>query len=161
MGKVAAIKIEAGKKPETVFIDDDLLKLGDAVNIDKDGKAWSSWVAPDILRVSEEIRIISSPDGEIRNLPVVRKIISKSRPWINFYGVVYVVKSKKDDMFNLVSFSDDELFMFGECTFYNKLITEESLYSALFPDDDDYKSEEPKKKDQGLRGRITITCDDW
>lgn len=113
-----------------------------------------------------EYWVLSSPNGKERGLPLIRSIMWEDQyHWNNLYGVVYIVKHPKDDIW-LSSLSNKEIVKFCRA-FYSFIVLGENLdpnekvdYDWDEVEDEDYETEETKKP-LDLTGRITITCDDW
>ena len=135
MGKVLAIKIEAETEPKIVYIDDDLHLLSRNINIDKYGNKWPDFEVPTIMTIEKNIKIVSCPDGEQRGLSLVRWILNRNMKTLEFYGVVYIVKTLKNRGFELTSLTDEEADKYI-MKFYNTLVTKDFLY-----ENDDYEED--------------------
>lgn len=101
MEKIKAVIIKPDGIPEPVYIENDILSLSKAVNIDKDGNPHSEFEAFEIVEIKEGVNIVSSPKGEERHLPLTRSVGRFSK----FYGIIYIVKMQG---LELVSLSDSE-----------------------------------------------------
>lgn len=145
--KIRAIIIEPDRIPRPVEIDNDILALNRAVNINRKGEPHSESAPFEILEIKDDINIISSPKGEERSLPVTRTIGNSYK----FYGIVYIVKMKG---FDLISMSKGEALDYC-MKFIDKTVSMErlGLSSGRYVDDCDNSGYS--------RGRLEITCDDW
>lgn len=143
--KIKAVIIEPDHIPRPIEIDNDVLALSRAVNIDRFGNSCSDFEPFEIAEIKDNINIISSPKGEERSLPLVRTVGRYSK----FYGVVYIVKM---DGYDLVSMSSDEAIDYC-LKFMDSTVTMERLGLPSV----DYG----ENVDSHYSGRVEITCDDW
>ena len=144
--KIKAVVIKPGGIPRPIEIENDILALGRAVNIDRKGNPHPDFEPFEVSEIIDDINIISSPKGKERSLPVTRTVGRYSK----FYGIIYIVKMRG---FDLVSMTTSEAIDW--CVkFMDKTIPIERL--GLPPLD--YGDE--VEKDDGYR-RIDITFDEW
>ena len=150
--KIQAVLIEPDSIPVPTWIDDDLIALNRAVNINWRGQPHPDVAPFEISEIKDGINIISSPKGEERRLPLTRTVGRYSK----FYGIIYLVKMKG---FDLVSMTDKEVIHWC-MKFLDDVIPIENLglppidYGDDDGDDDDDRA-------TNYCGRIDITFDDW
>lgn len=144
--RVSAIIIEPDGTPLPTRIDNDLLALNKAVNINWRGEPHKEFHVFDIIEIKDNIHIISSPKGEERSLPITRTIGKDHK----FYGLVYIVKLKGSE---LKSMSNKEIVEYCQKFFHKNLSLEDFGISSTDYDEDDY--------DDSPKGRLEITFDEW
>ena len=146
--KIRAVIIEPDQIPRPIEIDNDVLALSRAVNINWRGEPHSEFEPFEIAEIKDDINIISSPKGEERSLPVTRTV----GRYTKLYGIIYIVKMKG---FDLVSMSTEEAIDYC-MKFMDKTISMEKLGLPPIDYDGDKDDDRPY---QG--GRLEITCDEW
>ena len=145
--RISAVKIEPDGIPLPTIIDNDLLALSKAVNINWKGEPHKEFASFDIIEIKDGFNIISSPKGEERSLPITRTIEGGHR----FYGIVYIVKMNG---YNLVSMTEKEVV-----EYCHKFLFKDITYKDLgLPYEDNYDDEDD---DNTSRGRVEISFDDW
>lgn len=132
--------------PRTVYIENDIMMLNKAVNIDSAGNAHSEFEPFEILEIKNNINIISSPKGEVRSLPITR-IVGR---YTKLYGIIYIVKMKG---FDLISMDDHEAIDYC-MKFFDKTIPIERLGLPAIDYDD-------KDNNTPSSGHVEITFDEW
>jgi len=147
--KIKAVIIKPNHIPEPIYIDNDLMALNRAVNIDANGNPHSDFMPFEIVEIKDNINIISSPNGQDRSLPITRTIGRYSK----FYGIIYIVKMQGLD---LVSMDDREAIDY--CI---KFLDETVPLERLGLPSIDYGDDSDNNHDMPLSGRLEITCDDW
>jgi len=145
--RISAVIIEPDSIPLPTIIDNDLLALNRAVNINRKGDPHDEFASFEISEIKDGINIISSPKGEERSLPVTRTI----GRYLKFYGIIYLVKM---DGYNLVSMSTDEVVEYCRKFLFENI----SLEDLGLPSVDNIESD---NRSTSYRGRLEITCDDW
>lgn len=143
---IKAVIIEPNRIPRPIMIEDDLLALNRAVNIDRNGRPLVDRAPFAIAEIKDDINIISSPRGEELHLPIVRTVGRFSK----FYGIIYIVKMRG---FNLVSMDNDEAIDYC-IKFMDETVSLESL--GLPPID--YGDSEDDNI--SYTGRVSITFND-
>ena len=144
--KISAIIIEPDSGPLPVLIENDILALNKAVNINWRGQPHPDFEPFEIVELKNNINIISSPKGEERSLPLTRTIGRYSK----FYGIMYIVKM---DGYNLVSMTDKEIADYCRKFLFDTISMESLGFDSVdYGDDDDSGS---------YSGRVEITFDDW
>ena len=146
--KIRAVIIEPERIPRPIEIDNNVLTLSHAVNINLRGEPHVDFEPFEILEIKDDINIISSPKGEERSLPINR-IVGR---YTKLYGIIYIVKMKGLD---LVSMSQEEAIDYC-MKFMDKTI---SMATLGLPRIDYGDRESDDSPYQG--GRLDITCDDW
>ena len=141
--KISAVIIEPDRIPMPVEIDDDIIALNRAVNIDWHGQPHRDFEPFEISEIKDGINIISSPKGEERSLPITRTI----GQYLKFYGIIYIVKMRG---FDLVSMTDREVVDYC-MKFLDKHIPLEVFGYPPEEYDDDNK----------YTGRVEISFDEW
>lgn len=145
--KISAIIIEPDSCPLPVLIENDILALNGAVNINWKGQPHPDFEPFEIVELKNNIHIISSPKGEERSLPVTRTVGKHCK----FYGIMYIVKM---DGFNLISMTEKENEDYCNKFLFDTVSMESLGFKSVDADDDD---------DSGSYsgGRVEITFDDW
>lgn len=145
--KISAIIIEPDSCPLPVLIENDILALNRAVNINWKGQPHPDFEAFEIVELKNNIHIISSPKGEERSLPLTRTVGKHCK----FYGIMYIVKM---DGYNLVSMTDNEVTEYCRKFLFDTISMESLGFKSVDADDDDDSS-------SYSGGRVEITFDDW
>lgn len=142
---IKAVIIEPNRIPYPITIENDLLALMRAVNIDSSGRRHKDIEPFEILEIKDDINIISSPKGAERCLPVTRTV----GRYTKFYGIIYIIKMKG---FDFVSMSDEEVIDYC-MKFMDETVPLErlGLPPVDYGDDDSSTS---------YSGRVTITFND-
>jgi hypothetical protein len=139
---IQVVCVKPNETPIPIYIKNDLLHLNRLVNIDKYGNECDEIKNFEIVEIKDNINIVSSPNAEERELPLVRKVGKFSK----FYGVMYIVKM--DASFNLISLTAEEAVDYC-MKFLHDEISMETLGFEVACDVDD-----------GNR-LIDIWCDEW
>lgn len=139
--KIKAVIIEPDRIPMPIEIDDDIVALNRAVNIDWRGRPHREFESFEIFEIKDDINIISSPKGEEPSLPVTRTI----GQYLKFYGIIYIVKMRG---YNLVSMTDREVIEYCMKFMDKHIPMEEFGYPT-------------KDYDDGYTGRVEISFDEW
>ena len=147
--KIAVVKIEPDGIPLPARIDDDLLALSNAVNINWKGEPHKEFESFEIIEIKDNINIISSPKGEERSLPITRTI-----GHLKFYGIMYIVKMNG---YELVSMSDKEVVEYCRKFLFKDISLEDLGLSSS----GNSKRVNTTDRNESSGGRLEITFDEW